>query len=129
FIFKPDSVMFDLEDAVSPSEKDSARLLVYQALRHPAYRDVEKVVRINELDTEWGLKDLEAAVRGGTDIVRLPKTDSAEEIRALEAHIERIERASGRTVGETKLMAAIESASGVVNAVTIARASSRMVAI
>ena len=129
FVYKPDSVMFDLEDAVALQEKDSARLLVYQALRHPAYHDIEKVVRINELDTEYGLKDLETAIRGGTDLVRLPKTDTADEIHALESHCERIEKACGRPVGDTKLMAAIESASGVVNAVAIAKASPRMVAI
>ena len=45
FIYKPDSIMFDLEDAVSLREKDTARLLVHHALQHPFYRDVEKVVR------------------------------------------------------------------------------------
>jgi citrate lyase subunit beta / citryl-CoA lyase len=129
FIYKPDSVMFDLEDAVSTREKDSARLLVFQALRHPAYKEIETVVRVNSLNTEFGLKDLEAAVRGGADIVRLPKTESAEAIHELEAHVLRIEKACGRPVGDTKVMAAIESASGVVNAVQIATASARMVAI
>jgi len=129
FVYKPDSIMFDLEDAVSPREKDSARLLVFQALRHPAYQEIETVVRINGLNTEFGLKDLEAAVRGGVDVVRLPKTDSADEIHELEAHVVRIEKACGRLVGDTKLMAAIESASGVVNAVAIATASPRMIAI
>ena len=129
FVYKPDSIMFDLEDAVSPREKDSARLLVFQALHHPAYNDMETVVRINALNTEFGLRDLEAAVRGGADVVRLPKTDSAGAIRELETHVTRIERACGRLVGDTKLMAAIESASGVVNAVSIASASPRMIAI
>ena len=64
FVYKPDSVMFDLEDAVSPREKDSARLLVFHALSLPAYKDIERVVRINRLDSEYGLKDLEAAIRG-----------------------------------------------------------------
>ena len=129
FVYKPDSIMFDLEDAVSPREKDSARLMVYQALQHPAYRDIETVVRINGVDTEFWQKDLEAAIRGGVDIVRLPKTENAQEIHELEAHVARIEKACGRPVGDTKLMAAIESASGVVNAVAIASASPRMVAI
>jgi len=129
FVYKPDSVMFDLEDAVSPREKDSARLMVYQALQHPAYRDIETVVRINGVDTEWWQKDLEAAIRGGVDIVRLPKTENAHEIQELEAHVARIEAACGRPAGDTKLMAAIESASGVVNSVSIATASPRMVAI
>ena len=129
FVYKPDAIMFDLEDAVAPREKDAARLLVFQALRHPAYQEMETVVRINGLNTEFGLKDLEAAVRGGVDVVRLPKTDGADAIHELEAQVARIEKACGRPVGDTKLMAAIESASGVVNAVAIATASPRMIAI
>jgi citrate lyase subunit beta/citryl-CoA lyase len=129
FIYKPDSIMFDLEDAVSPREKDAARLLVFQALRHPAYKDIEKVVRINPLNTQFGQKDLEAAVRGRADVIRLPKTDNAEAVHELEAHVFRVETECGRPIGETKLMAAIESASGVVNALAIATASPRMIAI
>jgi len=129
FVFKPDSIMFDLEDAVTLREKDAARILVFHALRHPLYRDIETVVRINPLDTPFGLDDLEAAVRGGVDIVRLPKTETAEDVHQLVAEIERIECACGRTVGSTKVMAAVESASGVVNAVAIAMSTPRMVAI
>jgi citrate lyase subunit beta/citryl-CoA lyase len=129
FVYKPDSVMFDLEDAVSPREKDSARLLVFHALGLPAYKDIERVVRINRLDSEYGLKDLEAAIRGRADVVRLPKTDSADEIHELESHVARLEKECGRPAGETKLMAAIESASGVVNALSIATASPRLIAI
>ncbi len=123
FVYGADAVMFDLEDAVSLREKDTARLLVYQALQHPLYQDIETVVRINPLNTPFGLADLEAVVRAGVDMVRLPKTDSKEDIHELEAHVERIERECGREVGSTKLMAAIESALGVVNAVEIARAA------
>jgi len=129
FLYKPDSVMFDLEDAVSPREKDSARLLVFQVLNHPAYKDIERVVRINPLTSEYGLKDLGAAIRGRADVIRLPKTDSAGEIHELESHVARLEKEYGRPVGETKLIAAIESASGVVNALSIATASPRMIAI
>ena len=129
FLFKPDSIMFDLEDAVAPREKDSARLMVYQALRHPAYREVETVVRVNELNSEYGLKDLEMAVRGGVDIVRLPKTETAADIELLDRHVTRFEEDCGRKAGGTRVMAAIESASGVVNAVAITQASPRMIAI
>jgi len=129
FVYKPDSVMFDLEDAVSPREKDSARLLVFHALGLPAYKDIERVVRINRLDSEYGLRDLEAAIRGRADVVRLPKTDSADDIHELESHVARLEKECSRPVGETKLIAAIESASGVVNALAIATSSQRMAAI
>ena len=131
FVYKPDSIMFDLEDAVSIREKDSARLLVYQTLQLPTYREfgIEVIVRINSLKTELGLKDLEASIWGGVDAVRLPKTDSAEEIYELEKHMARIEKEAGRPVGSTKIVAAIESAIGVVNAVAIAQSSPRMIAI
>jgi len=129
FVYKPDSIMFDLEDAVSLREKDAARLLVFHALQNPMYRGIETVVRINPLSTPFGLKDLEAAVRAGVDVVRLPKTDSAADVHQLEAEVERIERAAGREVGSTRLMAAIESASGVINAVSIATSSPRLIGI
>lgn len=129
FVYGADSIMFDLEDAVALREKDSARLLVFHALQHPMYRDIEKVVRINELNTPFGLLDVEAAVRGGADIIRLPKTNRPEDVKTLEAHVERIEQACNRPVGSTKLMVAIESAEGVVNAVDIVKSSSRIVAI
>lgn len=131
FVFKPDSIMFDLEDAVSLREKDAARILVFHALQMPIYREsgMETVVRINPLSSPFGMEDLEAVVRAGVDVVRLPKTDTAEDVHQLEAEVERIERACGRAVGSTQLMAAIESASGVVNAVSIAMASKRLIGI
>ncbi|SJZ69509.1 citrate (pro-3S)-lyase subunit beta [Consotaella salsifontis] len=129
FVFEADSFMFDLEDAVSLREKDTARLLVYHALKMPAYAKREKVVRINPLSTPFGRLDLEAVVRAGVDVVRLPKTDTAEDVADLETEVERIERACGREVGSTRLMAAIESASGVVNALAIAKASPRIMGI
>ena len=67
FIYKPDSIMFDLEDAVALKEKDSARLLVAHALQHPLYQEIETVVRVNPLDSEFGLLDLNAVVRAGVD--------------------------------------------------------------
>lgn len=129
YIYKPDSIMFDLEDAVALKEKDSARLLVFHALQNPMYKDIETVVRINPLNTPFGLKDLEAAVRAGVDVIRLPKTDSPEDIHQLEREIVRIEENCGRPVGSTKLMAAIESAVGVINAVAIAKSSDRLMGI
>ncbi len=129
FVYKPDSIMFDLEDAVSLREKDAARLLVFHALQMPVYREMETVVRINPLNTPFGRMDLEAAVRAGVDVVRLPKTESAADVEALEAEVVRIEHACGREPGSTKLMAAIESASGVINALSIAQASPRMIGI
>ncbi|VDZ95308.1 citrate lyase subunit beta [Salmonella enterica subsp. enterica] len=56
FIYPADALMFDLEDSVALREKDAARRLVYHALQHPLYRDVETIVRVNALDSEWGVQ-------------------------------------------------------------------------
>lgn len=127
-IYGADSIMFDLEDSVSINEKDAARFLVYNALKTIDYEGVETVVRINGLDT-CGLEDLEAIVRAQPDVIRLPKTESAQDIIDVENEIERIEKAAGIPVGKTKMMAAVEGALGVMNAREIATASKRLMGI
>lgn len=129
FIYPADALMFDLEDAVALREKDAARLLVHHALKHPLYRDIETIVRVNPLESQWGRADLEAVVSAGVDIVRLPKTDSADDITAMAHEISRIERQCGREPGSTGLLAAIESAQGILNAAEIAKASPRLMGI
>ncbi len=127
-IYGPDSIMLDLEDSVSMMEKDTARLLVYNALRTIDYGDTEMVVRINPLNTPYGKKDIEAVVKAGVHVVRMPKTETADEVREVEAEIEKVEREIGAE-GRTRIMAAIESALGVVNAYDIAISSPRMMGI
>ncbi len=129
FIYQPDSIMFDLEDSVALREKDTARMLVFHALQHPMYQEMETVVRVNPLDSEFGIKDLNAVVRGGAKVVRLPKTDNANDVIEMEKVIEQIERECGREVGSTRMLAAIESAQGINNAVEIAFSSRRLIGI
>lgn len=129
FIYPADALMFDLEDSVALREKDAARRIVYHALQHPLYQEVETIVRVNALDSEWGIHDLEAVVHGGVDIVRLPKTDTAQDVIDIEKEILRIEQACGREPGSTGLLAAIESAQGITQAVAIAHASPRLMGI
>ena len=129
FIYPADALMFDLEDAVAVREKDAARRLVYHALQHPLYRDIETIVRVNALDSQWGIDDLEAVVRAGVDIVRLPKTDTADDVIAMEKEIARIELECGRKPGSTGMLAAIESAKGILQAPAIALASPRLIGI
>ena len=128
-IYGADSIMFDLEDSVAYTEKDAARLLVFNALRSLNFGSRETVVRINDLSSGLGIEDLEAVVRAGVQVVRLPKTDSAQDVIDCEREIARIERESGIPVGTTGMMAAIESANGVLNAAEIARASNRLIGI
>lgn len=127
-IYGPDSIMLDLEDSVTMAEKDAARLLVYNALKTIDYGDTEMVVRINPLNTPYGKKDIEAVVKAGVHVIRMPKTETADEVREVEAEILRVEEKLG-CVGRTQIMAAIESALGIVNAYDIAIASPRMMGI
>jgi citrate lyase subunit beta/citryl-CoA lyase len=129
YIYGSDSIMFDLEDSVSIHEKDAARFLVYNALTTIDYGDKELVVRINDLGSGLGLADLEAIVRARPDVIRLPKTDSAEDVLQCEREIARIEREAGIPLGQTGMMAAIETANGVLHAYEIATSSKRLIGI
>ncbi|WP_413628069.1 citrate (pro-3S)-lyase subunit beta [Fructilactobacillus vespulae] len=128
-IFGADSIMFDLEDSVSLAEKDAARDLVSQALTTVDYGDVELVVRTNGLDTPYFKDDVKAMVKSGIDVIRLPKTENAEMIHETEELIAAAEAEFDIPVGTTHVMAAIESAEGVLNVASIAKASKRMIGI
>lgn len=127
-LYGADSIMFDLEDAVSLKEKDTARMLVHQALKTIDYSSVETVVRINALEA-GGDQDVEAVVTAGVNVVRLPKTERAQDIVDVAKVITAVEEKYGIEVGTTKMMAAIESAEGVMNAREIATASDRLIGI
>ncbi len=129
FIYTPDAIMFDLEDSVSIREKDTARMLVMNALQHPLYQEIETVVRVNGLDSDYGRDDVKAVVKAGVDVVRLAKTDTLQDVLDMETEIEAAEREFGRDIGSTKMLAAIESAMGINNAVEIAKGSQRLIGI
>ena len=128
-LYGADAIMFDLEDSVSLKEKDAARMLIYHALKTVDYGDTETVVRVNGLDTPYGMADLEAMVKAQPDVIRLPKTDTAEDVLEVERVVEKLEKKYGYEVGSTKLMAAIESPIGVMNAYEIAKACKRLIGI
>jgi len=128
YIYGADSIMFDLEDSISLKEKDTSRFLVYQAVKTIDYGATETVVRINSLDM-GGRDDVHAMVRAGIDVIRLPKTETAQDILDVEEVILEAERQCGREEGSTRMMAAIEGPVGVLNALSIATASERLIGI
>jgi citrate lyase subunit beta/citryl-CoA lyase len=128
-IYKNDSIMFDLEDSVSINEKDSARFLVFQALTSLSFPGKELVVRVNDPHTQLGKDDLEAIVRTRKATIRLPKTECAKDVVDCAALIQAIEKNAGIEQGSTRMMAAIESAAGVLNAKEIAFSSPRLTGI
>jgi citrate lyase subunit beta/citryl-CoA lyase len=80
-----DAVLLDLEDAVAPEAKDSARSAVAAALAAGGFGKRERVIRINGLDTAWGAEDLTMAARSGADAILVPKVTSARDIHAVDA--------------------------------------------
>jgi len=126
YIYKADSLMFDLEDAVAERQKDAARFSIYHALKKIDYRGCERVVRINGLDTKYWKEDVRCVVAGGCDAIRIPKTERAEQVKVVEAAVLAAEQEFGIPEGRTLLMAAIESARGVIKALDICEASERL---
>ena len=126
YIYKPDSIMLDLEDAVAEKEKDAARFSLYHALQEIDYRGVERVVRINGLDSPYWKEDIRCAVAGGCDSIRIPKTESAKDVYLVEKEVAQAEKDFGRPEGSVLIMAAIESARGVMRALDICEASGRL---
>lgn len=127
-IYPCDCLMFDLEDSVALMQKAAARFLVQEALMTIKYPQ-ELVVRINDPLSECGRQDLEAIVPCQKAIIRLPKTERAQDVIDCAALIEEIEKRCGIVRGSTRMMAAIESAEGVLNAKEIALASERLIGI
>lgn len=126
YIYKPDSIMLDLEDAVAEKEKDAARFSLYHALREINYRGIECIVRINGLDSGLWKEDIRCAVAGGADGIRIPKTETAKDVKQVEKAVEEAEIEFEVEPGKVLVMAALESAKGVLNALDICNASERL---
>jgi citrate lyase subunit beta len=126
YIYGADSIILDLEDAVAENQKDSARFSLYHALENIDYGDTEVIVRINGLETPHWQEDIRVVVAAGADGVRIPKCESAADVKLVEEHVLAAEREFGVEEGRTLLMAALESPKGILNAYEIATASDRM---
>lgn len=116
-----DSLILDLEDAVAPAEKPSARRLVAQAVEAGGYGKRELVVRINSLDTPWGQDDLKAAAEAGPDAVLIPKVSAAAQVEEVAALLEK-HGAPARTL----IWAMMETPLGVLHAESIAASTPRL---
>jgi citrate lyase subunit beta / citryl-CoA lyase len=79
-----DTLILDLEDAVSPDQKESARAQVVAAVAGGGYGNRELVIRINGLESPWGRDDLAAAVKAGPDAILVPKVSHSADIRLVE---------------------------------------------
>ena len=80
-----DAVILDLEDAVAPEAKAAARDAACAAVAEGGWGSREVVIRVNGLDTLWGVEDLAAAARAAPDAVLVPKIDGPDDVRRYDA--------------------------------------------
>ncbi|HEY7219684.1 MAG TPA: CoA ester lyase [Candidatus Binatia bacterium] len=125
-----DAIMLDIEDGVAPNEKDSARKNIAESLgRVKSPGTPARYVRINAIGHARMQADLEAVVRPGLEGLVCPKVDTADEVREVDGILSEKEPKNNLTKGSVKLLIAIESPRGLLNAPAIAAASSRIAGI
>jgi citrate lyase subunit beta/citryl-CoA lyase len=119
-----DGFILDLEDAVAPAAKESARVIVAAALAEGGYRGRELVLRVNALDTDWGQADLAAAATMPIDAVLLPKVETADRVRLTGSLLDALGAPEG-----LPLWCMLETPLGILCAREIAAASPRLAAL
>lgn len=123
-----DSVILDLEDAVSPAEKDSARILVRNALKYLDYNNCEIIIRINSIDSEFWKSDLEEIIPLQPHMIMPPKISSAKDVQIVAAFMKEVEE-KHNIKSPIGIIPLIETALGVENSFEISKASDRVKAI
>lgn len=121
-----DAVILDLEDAVAPTEKDAARLLVRNALRAMPDLRVEVIVRVNPLATDDFYRDIAAVVPLRPSLIMPTKVADAQQAAVISAAVADAERQHGIAEGTIGLLPLLETALGIENAFAVAGASVRV---
>jgi (S)-citramalyl-CoA lyase len=119
-----DVSIIDLEDSVAPPDKAKARRTALTHLAQPAVGSCARALRMNGLETRFGLADLQALLESSAcpDYLVLPKTESA-------AHLQILNRLLAEASKATRLVALIESAQGLAACEAIAAATPRLEAL
>jgi citrate lyase subunit beta/citryl-CoA lyase len=125
-LHKPDGVIVDLEDSVAHSQKNAARYVVRNVLRSVDFFGAERMVRINQIP--MGLEDLPFIVPHNVHIILIPKCETADDVKAVDAKVQEIRKQKG-VEKDVYLMPIVESAKGCFNAFEIAAASPNVVAL
>jgi citrate lyase subunit beta / citryl-CoA lyase len=124
-----DQVFLDLEDACAPSAKPGARKSIVAALNEGGWGSKLRVVRVNDLTTQWTYRDVIEVVEGAganLDAIMLPKVVSAAQVQWLDLLLTQIEKVMGFEVGRIGIEVQIENAAGLIAVNEIAQASPRV---
>lgn len=124
-----DMVFLDLEDAVAPKEKESARDKVVSAIRDQDWRDKVLCVRVNDWSTKWTAYDVLHVVGNAgarLDEIMLPKVETAAQVAAIDMLLAQVEQQAGLPVGHIGVEVQIETTRGLINVEEICAASKRL---
>jgi len=121
-----DVIQLDLEDAVPPAEKETARTLVEKNAARVRRGGADVVVRINQ-PLSLAVRDLEHSICPDVDGIAITKTDSASHVRLLDQLVTELEEKRGMKAGHTRFLAMIETADAFTRIDEIPRASPRTV--
>jgi len=128
-VYRPDAILFDLEDAVAFSEKDSARDLLCEAVRQLPFGNCRVFARINSLRTPFGEADVRAIVPAGIRFLRLAMCESPEDVIALDQILTEVEKEHNIEPGSVKIQCSIETAKSVLNVRETVKASPRVISL
>lgn len=127
--YKPDCIIFDLEDAIEVNEKDAARDLLVEGIKTLDFKDIEIFVRINGVTSPFFKADVEAIVPAGVRNIRLPMCQSAEDVQTLCRLLDAVEEEHHIELGSTKIQVGIETPKGVLGVREIVSTCERVIAI
>jgi len=121
-----DAITLELEDLCPEPRKDEAREGAVKVLREWDFKGTEKIVRINSPETERGKKDLEAILPAHPDAIRLPKCETVEYVKSVDAYMTAFEKNNGLPLNSIELILVIESPLGIINCYEMARCAKRI---
>jgi citrate lyase subunit beta/citryl-CoA lyase len=124
-----DAIILDLEDGCPMAEKETGRVFARDSISMLKQHGLDVFVRVNSMETGLTATDIEYGVVPGLDGIMLAKTDSREDVRALDAMLEEQEKKKGILPGSVQVMALLETPKGILNIQEIIAASQRVVAV
>ncbi|MGD0972491.1 MAG: CoA ester lyase [Candidatus Korobacteraceae bacterium] len=124
-----DSVIWDLEDAVALTEKQTARATICKTLQNIQSAHVPIYIRVNSLGTNMLDVDLDSVVQQGVYGILFPKAESSSQVKELDSILSRVEKQRGLPEGSVKVQCLLETCLGIIHAYAIASASPRVEAV
>ena len=129
FTLDVDCICMDIEDGVAYNRKLAARETIIHALALLEFRESERLVRVNGIQTEFFEDDLAAVLPAHPDGIVIPKIENAETVELVSQKMAQIERTNGWPLGAMTILAIVETARGILNLGAICQSDQRLSAL